>query len=79
MCLKVVHGIVQAYLNLTPVLWHEGLFPFLGQNPTPENHAKLFFTIGIPSGLRSAYSKYKSLAHICSFVPFSCGTKSQLV
>jgi hypothetical protein len=27
-----------------------------GQNPTPENHAKLHFTIGIPIGLRSAYS-----------------------
>jgi hypothetical protein len=26
-----------------------------GQNPTPENHAKLLFRIGIPSGLRSAY------------------------
>jgi hypothetical protein len=31
---------------------HEGLF---GQNPTPDNHAKLHFTIGIPSCLRSAY------------------------
>jgi hypothetical protein len=31
-------------------------FPLLfGENPTPENHAKLLFTIGIPSGLRSAY------------------------
>jgi hypothetical protein len=31
-------------------------FPLLlGQNPTPENHAKLLFTIGIHSGLRSAY------------------------
>jgi hypothetical protein len=27
-----------------------------GQNPTPENHAKLLFTIGIPTDLRSAYS-----------------------
>jgi hypothetical protein len=27
----------------------------IGQNPTPENHAKLHFTIGIPSGLRSAF------------------------
>jgi hypothetical protein len=32
------------------------LFPLLfGQNPTPENDAMLHFTIGIPSGLRSAY------------------------
>jgi hypothetical protein len=31
-------------------------FPlFIGQNPTSENHAKMRFTIGIPSGLRSAY------------------------
>jgi hypothetical protein len=31
-------------------------FPLLlGQNPTPENHAKLLFIIGIPSGLRLAY------------------------
>jgi hypothetical protein len=31
-------------------------FPLLfGQNPTPENHAKLLFTIGISSSLRSAY------------------------
>jgi hypothetical protein len=26
-----------------------------GQNPTPENPAKLLFTIGIPSGLGSAF------------------------
>jgi hypothetical protein len=49
-------------------------FPLLGQNPTPENHAKLHFTIGIPSILIKI-----SLVHMCSYlVPFSCGTKSQL-
>jgi hypothetical protein len=50
---------------------HEGLFPLLlGQNPTPENHAKLFLTIGIPSGHRSAYyiSKYKSLVHMSPYI-----------
>jgi hypothetical protein len=42
-----------------------GLLPLLvGQTPSPENHAKLLFTTGIPSGLRSAYyiSKYRSLS-----------------
>jgi hypothetical protein len=34
-----------------------GLLPLLfGQTPSPENHAKLLFTTGITSGLRSAYS-----------------------
>jgi hypothetical protein len=46
-----------------------------GQNPTPENHAKLLFTIGIPSGLRSP--NHIKIYH--KLVPFSCGTKSQLV
>jgi hypothetical protein len=35
-----------------------GLLPLpvlFGQTPSPENHAKLLFTTGIPSGLRSAY------------------------
>jgi hypothetical protein len=33
-----------------------GLLPLLvGQTPSPDNHAKLLFTTGIPSGLRSAY------------------------
>jgi hypothetical protein len=37
---------------------HEGAFLplLLGQNPTPENHAKLHFTIGIPSSLRSQFT-----------------------
>jgi hypothetical protein len=34
-----------------------------GQNPTPENHAKLLFTIGIPG--QHTVSKYKSLVHTC--------------
>jgi hypothetical protein len=54
-------------------------FPLLlGQNPTPENHVKLHFTIGMSSGLRSAYIE---ALYICPhiLVPFSCGTKSQLV
>jgi hypothetical protein len=38
------------------VVFMRAFYPLLfGQNPTPENHAKLLFTIGIPSGLRSAY------------------------
>jgi hypothetical protein len=33
-----------------------GFLPLIfGQTPSPENHAKLLFTTGIPSGLRSAY------------------------
>jgi hypothetical protein len=50
-----VHGACPIYdvtMNTNPV--HEGLFAFFGQNPTPDNPAKLPFTIGIPSGLRSA-------------------------
>jgi hypothetical protein len=37
-----------------------------GQNPIPENHAKLHFTIGIPSGLRSAY--YIKIYKPCTYV-----------
>jgi hypothetical protein len=61
-----------------------GLLPFLfGQTPSPENHAKLLFATGIPSGLRSAYYLYQNIEALYIFphilVPFSCGTKSQLV
>jgi hypothetical protein len=43
-------------LNYLPKLFMRGLLPLLfGQTPSPENHAKLLFTTGIPSGLRSAY------------------------
>jgi hypothetical protein len=38
------------------ILYTRGLLPLLfGQTPSHENHAKLLFTTGIPSGLRSAY------------------------
>jgi hypothetical protein len=41
-------------------------FPLLfGQNPTPENHAKLHFTTGNPSGLRSsAYNIRKPCTYV---------------
>jgi hypothetical protein len=42
--LQISQGNMRAYLPL-----------LFGQNQAPANHAKLLFTIGIPSDLRSAY------------------------
>jgi hypothetical protein len=56
--LQVYDDIAMLFHSLTFVILHEGIeLPLLfGQTPSPENHAKLLFTTGIRSGLRSAYS-----------------------
>jgi hypothetical protein len=42
--------------KMTYKSYMRGFLPLLfGQTPSAENHAKLLFTTGIASGLRSAY------------------------